>query len=151
MSSTIDNSSAYAVNVDSIVNLNKPHTDKPTLRIKKSNAKINTIEEILTHYFEQPVDENNIDNCKFFIRKGKIASMRIPVEVYRMLRALYQTVGRLPEEMEALYFLQAHIITQLPHMTNIDGAVTVLSHIEATSETCRKLISCLISLCRHEI
>lgn len=141
----INSSSATAENTKTEV---RP-LPKPQLNVQTSNEKIYTIEEIIEANYKLPVDTNN--GCKFFIQNNTTASMSIPTEVYRILRSLYLTVGRLPAEMEALCYLQMFVISNIVNFTTTSAALSKLETTKSKSPVVESIVKCLVRLCTQEM
>lgn len=144
----INNSSAIAENIQT-TNSTVKALPKPKLNVQTSNEKIYTIEEIIEANFRLPIDTNN--GCKFFIQNNTTASMTIPTEVYRILRSLYLTVGRLPAEMEALCYLQMFVISNIVNFTTTSAALDKLQTTRTKSPVVESIVKCLTRLCTQEM
>lgn len=129
---------------------NKPKLSKPALKTQKSNEYIPSLEELIINNFNR---HTTSDVTAIFILwfQDKKSSMVIDIMTYHTLEAIFCTVGRLPEEMRAIYNLQCELISNITKLRTRKELVRFLKKLKNDDRTMNRVLNLLISLCSQKV
>jgi hypothetical protein len=124
--------------VHKLVEYTIPTSAKPTLPRLVSERKVIDIATILEYNYKAVVTEDAAASFSLN-NQGRIVTTPISVNTYRLLTALYRTIGRLPDEMEALCYMQLQILKNINNLKTDTDLIKFLESIKPTTE-CLALI-----------
>lgn len=134
----------------SIDNFYKPPLIMPELEIQKGNIYIKSIDEIIIENFNKyKVKDNNIKFVLFYndIKREKT----IDISIYRTLSAVFLTIGRFYEEIEAIYIIQVSLIKNISNIANKSDILKFFETLPRSNKVLCKIKNTLAELCQKSI
>lgn len=128
----------------------KPKTIKPRLKVKKGYKKIDSTKEMLIKNFNRNPTR---DKTGIFILSvnNKAYEIIIDIDILRVLEAVFKTVGRYPEEMEAICLLQQKLIENISSIKYKDKLIKYLKSATSKNYIFTELSAYLAELCENGI
>lgn len=134
------------IDVDKLVEFSVPSGDKPSLPKLISERRVIDIAAILEYNYKNVVTE---DAKASFAHnnQGRIVTTPISLNTYRLLTALYRTIGRLPDEMEAICYLQLQILKNINNLKTDTALYDFIKSIKPSTKCLQSITERLLILC----